>query len=352
MSRAADIAAGRTADAPGRLPRKPGWAERLGRATAEVRAGRAFRTFAVRLMACVAVAATATEILPLARSYWVVLTVAIVLKPDFGSVFARAVQRGAGTVLGAAAGAAILAVVPYGPLLLIPIAVLAGLLPYGRSRNYGLFAVFLTPLVVLLIDLLNRGGWQLAGARLLDTLLGCGVVLLVGYAPWPASWHAHLPGRFAAAVSAVARYTEQALAGPAEDRQKLRREAFRQLADLRTEFQRVMAEPPAVSRRAAAWWPAVVALEDVMDAVTATAVTAADGSPPAEPGPARQLAAELDRLADAIRSGGRPPRAVPVTDDQAHREPGSGEPGGTPAGLRPVAEAIGRVRDLLTGTPA
>jgi hypothetical protein len=31
-----------------------------------------------------------------------------------------------------------------------------------------------------------------------------------------------------------------------------------------------MSEPPTISRRASAWWPAVVGLEQVMDAVTAT----------------------------------------------------------------------------------
>ena len=36
------------------------------------------------------------------------LTVAIVLKPDYGSVFARAVQRGIGTIVGAVAGAVLL----------------------------------------------------------------------------------------------------------------------------------------------------------------------------------------------------------------------------------------------------
>ena len=35
---------------------------------------------------------------------WVPLTVAIVFKPDYGSVFARALQRGIGTVVGAVAG--------------------------------------------------------------------------------------------------------------------------------------------------------------------------------------------------------------------------------------------------------
>ena len=151
------------------------------------------RRFTIRLMACIGMAGVLIEVLPLQRSYWLVLTVAIVLKPDFGSVFTRAVQRGLGTVAGAVLGAVIIIVVPYGPWLLLPFAALAALLPYGRSRNFGLQAVFLTPLVVVLIDLLSPGGWQLAEARLLDTLLACAVVLLVGYAPWPGSWQAHLP---------------------------------------------------------------------------------------------------------------------------------------------------------------
>ena len=63
-----------------------------------------------------------SEVLPLQRSYWVPLTVAIVFKPDYGSVFARALQRGIGTVVGAVAGAVLLALV-HGTWLLIPFGV-------------------------------------------------------------------------------------------------------------------------------------------------------------------------------------------------------------------------------------
>lgn len=65
-----------------------------------------------------------------------------------------------------------LLVLVHGTWLLIPFAVLAALLPYGRSRNYGLLATFLTPLVVVLIDLLTPVGWRLAEDRLIDTLIG------------------------------------------------------------------------------------------------------------------------------------------------------------------------------------
>src|SRR5258708_3119967 len=227
--------------------------------------GRFSRMFGLRVMGSIGVAGWLSEVLALARSYWVVLTVAIVLKPDFGSVFARALQRGIGTILGAVLGAIILAVVPYGPWLLIPYGILAALLPYGQSRNHGLFATFLTPLVVVLIDLLAPAGWHLALDRLLDTLLGCAIVLLVGYPLAPETWQAH-----------------------------------RARPDLRAEFQRPMPARAAISRRAAAWWPALVGLEEVLDEVTATTVAIACGAPAPSPGAVRQLDATLGAAASTV----------------------------------------------------
>jgi uncharacterized membrane protein YccC len=322
----------------GRIPpeqrklHRPGRRERLSGALDQVRSGQLVRLSAVRLMVCIGVAALLAEVVPLQRSYWVILTVAIVLKPDLGSVFARAVQRGIGTIVGAVLGAVIVASVPYGGLLLIPAAVLAALIPFGRSRNYGLMATFLTPLVVLLIDLPSNSGWRLAEARLLDTLLGCGIVLLIGYAPWPRSWYAHLPGQFADTVSAVCAYLEQALDGTSPERYRLRRRAYRALSDLRAEFQRTLSEPPAASRQATAWWPAVVGLEQVMDAATATAVAAGHGTAPPPPECVRELTAALRHTGEAVRTGSR---AV-----QRPAPPGQACPG-------PLTDAVARVQAAL-----
>ena len=317
--------------APGSPRPAPGLRDRLASLADNFHAGRQIRTYAVRLMASIGVAGVLSEVLPLQRSYWVVLTVAIVLRPDFGSVFARALQRGIGTIVGTLIGAVILAAVPYGLWLLVPAAVLAALLPYGRAVNFGLMSTFQAPLIVLLIDLLSRGGWQLAADRLLDTLLGCAIALLVGYAPWPGSWQAHLPERFAEAASRVARYTERALdaerapAGAAPDRSRLRRQTSRYVSDVRTEFQRAMSEPRAVSRRVTTWWPALVGLEQVVDAVTATAVAVEHGAPAPAPDSVRTVARELDQVAAAIRTGTKvPPDTEPPSDEA----------------LRPVTDAV------------
>ena len=108
--------------------------------------------------------------------------VAFVLKPDLGSVFARALERGIGTVVGVVIGVIILAVVRDGLWLLIPFAVLAALLRYGRSRYYGPVVDVPIPLVVLLIDLLDRTGRPLP--RPPDRHpAGCAIALVTGSAP-------------------------------------------------------------------------------------------------------------------------------------------------------------------------
>ena len=268
-------------------------------------AGTLTRLFTVRLMICIGVAGVVTEVLPLQRSYWVPLTVALVLKPDYGSVFARALQRGIGTIVGAVAGAVLLALV-HGTWLLIPFAVLAALLPYGRKRNYGLMTTFLTPLVVVLIDLLSPLGWRLAEDRLIDSLIGCAIALVIGFAPWPMSWYAHLPREFAAAALDVARYMEEALGGSVGRvpvRARTRWAAYRALADVRTEFQRTMAEPPSISRRATAWYPALVGLERVMDVTAATALSVRQSGASVPPAGVRQLTGALRAVSEAAATG-------------------------------------------------
>jgi uncharacterized membrane protein YccC len=224
---------------------------------------------------------------------------------------------------------------------------------------------------VLLIDLLAPGGWRLALDRLIDTMLGCAIVLLIGYAPWPMSWYSHLPQKFAEALRDICCYMEEALvmawatptgqraaspegtraadrapaadgaqvlesARPASRSRQQRHQASRALADLRAEYQRTMSEPPAVSRRSSAWWPAVVELEEAVDAVTATAVAISRGAPAPSPGAVHQLTDALCGVSDAIDAAA-PPRAGDLPADEA---------------LKPVTDAVLPVLALLASRDA
>ena len=280
----------------------------------EMLGGRAVWLHALRMAVCMAVAGLLVDLLPFDRSYWVFLTVAIVLKPDFGSVFGRAILRGGGTFAGALLGAGILAIDPNGWVLVLLVAVIGFLLPIAQVRNYGMFATVLTPLVVIQLDLGRAGTWDLVLARLVDTVVGCAVVLIFGYLLWPASRTPQVGGQLADAIDAVSRYADRALRADPRGRSSLRRRTYRHLSDLRTEFQRVLVEPFTAGRRAAAWYPSIVALERLTSSITRIAVEIEHGEPiPPDP-EVDALVATLTALAEAIRTGAPVPES-PVSSD-------------------------------------
>jgi uncharacterized membrane protein YccC len=260
------------------------------------------RSFAVRLTLCMTIAEIARQYLPVERPYWVLLTVALVLKPDFGSVFARAVQRGVGTLLGVLLGSALLAVLPRNAWVLVAMAAAAAVLPWARNANFGLFSVFQTPLIILLLDLTLPTGSGLVSERLVDTLIGCGIVLVFGYLLWPQTWRAPLDDALRDAALALDAFVEAAFTGSPAERRRARRRNYRALTELQTQLQRRLAEPPPISTRAAAWWPVIVQLERTSDAVTEAVISRRDDDPAPDLAQLAVLRRAIRRLEDDVRS--------------------------------------------------
>ena len=92
-----------------------------------------------------------------------------------------------------------------------------------------------------------------------------------------------------------------------------------------------MSEPPSISRRATAWWPAVIALEQVMDAITATALAVSGGAQVPRSG-VRQLCDALRAVSEAAATGSALAAAPELPDDET---------------LRPVSEAVRALLGVL-----
>ncbi|MFE2041530.1 FUSC family protein [Streptomyces sp. NPDC059477] len=285
----------------------------LGRpAGPRVRAARATRTvvlsagswrYGLRLALCIGIAQALVSLVDVPRSYWVALTITFVLKPDFGSVFSRALLRALGTVAGLVVAAAVLSEVPRGwwdvPVMLL----LAPLIPALTPRGYGYQTAAITPVILLLSDTLNREGTALLLPRLLDSLMGCAIALIAGYLLWPESWHTRVGDRLADAVADSARYAESAFGKDTDPagRARMRRRLYRDLSVIRTEFQRALTEPPPTGRHAAAWWPLVVAVERIVDATTAARVRVEHGAEPPARAEVDQVALQLRELSEGLR---------------------------------------------------
>ncbi|MEV0317368.1 FUSC family protein [Streptomyces sp. NPDC050658] len=288
--------------------------DRLGRPAAlRVRARRAARNvmlsgaswrYGLRLALCIGIAQALVSLIDVPRSYWVALTVTFVLKPDFGSVFSRAVLRALGTAAGLVVAAAVLAEVPRGwwdvPVMML----LAALIPALTPRGYGWQTAAITPVILLLSDVLNHQGFGLVVPRLVDSLIGCAIALVAGYLLWPESWHTRIGDRLADAVADTATYVECAFgttAGEPAAQARMRRRLYRDLSVIRTEFQRALTEPPPTGRRAAAWWPLMVAVERIVDATTAARVRVRHGAQPPGAVEIREVAVQLRELAQGLR---------------------------------------------------
>ncbi len=264
------------------------------------------RAFAVRLASCMGIAEIARQWLPTERPYWVLLTVAIVLKPDFGSVFGRAVQRAVGTLVGVVIGSVLLTLLPRSAWLLLAMAVLAAVLPWAQAANFGLFSVFQTPVILLMLDLALPPEPGLVVERLTDTLIGCGIVLVVGYLLWPQTWRAPLDQALRDTAAALDAFVEAAFTGSPADRRRARRRNYRALTELQTQLQRRLAEPPPISSRAAAWWPVIVQLERTSDAVTEAVIATREGEPAPDLAQVAVLRRAIRRLEDDVRSSRGP----------------------------------------------
>ncbi|MGC0422688.1 FUSC family protein [Embleya sp. AB8] len=284
---------------PGALP------ERLAAGARNLLVSAESWRYGLRLTLCIGVAQALVSAIDVPRSYWVPLTVTFVLKPDFGSVFSRALLRALGTAAGLVVAGVILEFVPRGGWEVPVVLVLAAALPILSRRGYGYQTAVITPLILILSDLLGHQGVGLLAPRLVDSLIGCAIVLVAGYVLWPESWHTRVGARLATAVEDTAKYIECAFDEKTDQaaRARTRRRIYRDLSDVRTEFQRALGEPPPAGARAAAWWPLIVAVERVIDTGTAAAVRTAHGAPPPSPEAAAHIAAELRALAASMRTG-------------------------------------------------
>lgn len=120
-----------------------------------------------------------------ARSYWLPMTAAIVLKPDFTATFSRGVLRIAGTFAGLAVATALFHLIALNPLLEVIIVVLVVFVFRGYGpAHYGLLTASLTAYIVVIFALAGQTPSDVIRERALHTVAG-GALALVIYAVWP-----------------------------------------------------------------------------------------------------------------------------------------------------------------------
>jgi uncharacterized membrane protein (TIGR01666 family) len=133
---------------------------------------------------------------PAGHSYWILLTIIVILKPAYSLTKKRNYERLIGTIVGVAAGMLILYFIKSNDVLFaIMLLLMVGTYTLMRT-NYMISVIFMTPYILLLLHLLSTTGFEaIATERIIDTAIGSIVAFFANLILLPA-WEQEQIGNY------------------------------------------------------------------------------------------------------------------------------------------------------------
>lgn len=182
-------------------------------------------------------------------TYWILLTILVILKPGFGLTKERNLQRLGGTVIGGIIGAIILITIDDISIRFV-LLIFFFLIAYSLFRiNYIMAVIFMTPYVLIMSSFTGMNTFEIAQERILDTFLGGTIAFLSSYIVFP-NWESfQIKSNIKNLLVANYQYLAQALkllSGkplPATEYKLARKEVYIASANMGSTFQRLLTEP-------------------------------------------------------------------------------------------------------------
>ncbi len=182
-------------------------------------------------------------------SYWILMTIAFIIKPAFSLTRQRNIERIIGTLAGGLIGIFILIFITQQNIQ-FALMVLFMLLTYSFMRiNYLVMVIFVTPFVLILFNMLGVSFSEVATERVLDTVIGCAIALSASYFLFPTWESEQLQKHIEKMRKANADYLRkiaEAMRGMEVsllDYKLVRKEVYVSSANLSAAFQRMLSEP-------------------------------------------------------------------------------------------------------------
>jgi len=183
------------------------------------------------------------------HSYWILLTIIVILKPGFGLTKQRNIERIIGTIAGGILGILILSFIHNRDVLFGLIAFfMLGTYTFQRL-NYTVMVIFTTPYVIILFHLLGLGSLGVAEERLLDTGIACILAFLANYFLFPHWESKHLRNYMVGVMKANIDYLhklKEMLGGrkmSVLEYKLVRKQLYVSTANLAAAFHRMLSEP-------------------------------------------------------------------------------------------------------------
>ncbi|MEA5602523.1 FUSC family protein [Nostoc sp. UHCC 0252] len=277
---------------------------------------------ALRLALIVTFAQFLASVLPIPRGYWITLTALVALKPNFGGTSEMTVQRVVGTILGGIVGIALVLLLKNPLAIAVCFLLLVFVAMSVRSLSYSIFIILLTPAIILLLNLINAGGWEVGVLRIVDSFLGGVLALLGSYLLFPSWERQKLPAQLEKTIRANLAYFQQVIANylhPQQDESinMLRHQAALENANANAAAQRLFSEPRHIQGEIEPIMTLITYIRSFFSSVTTLAEHQREFSGEYQ-FPELNLLTDsiiqvLENLANALGQG-QPPQALPALD--------------------------------------
>jgi uncharacterized membrane protein (TIGR01666 family) len=183
------------------------------------------------------------------HSYWILLTIIVILKPGYSLTKQRNYERVIGTIAGGIIGLLVLYFVPSSTARFV-FMILFMLLAYSFTRiKYVLSVLFMTPYVLIVFSFTsNLNDITVAWERIIDTFIGATAAISASYFILP-SWESYqLKPAILSMLQANANYLKSILERNSNHESQsayrlARKEIYVQTANLTAAFQRMLSEP-------------------------------------------------------------------------------------------------------------
>ncbi len=273
---------------------------------------------ALRLALVTVLAQMLGHSLPGGRGYWVPITALVILRPDYGGTFSRTIQRVAGTMIGGLIGAGLGAAVQATAWQTVLIALLAFFAFTVRPLNYAVFTLALTPLFMMIVNLVDKGDWEVSLLRITDTWLGAGLALIGAWIVLPSWQRTQLPSLVAQLIRCNATYFRRVMDlylgrnGELEEIDRLHIASELASSNAEAALQRLQSDPARVRRASEEWTTLILYARSLSNSISLLTEHAREFRQTA---PLTEVSAvgtaittSLESLAKALETG-RPPEA-------------------------------------------
>lgn len=212
------------------------------------------------------------------HSYWILLTILVLLKPAYSLTKQRNIERLIGTIIGGVAGALILIFIKDQTALFIFL-LLFMVAAYSFQRlNYIVSVLFMTPYILILFSFLGENNLIIAQERIIDTFIGSFIALSASYLVLP-NWESYQFKDFMQEVL-IANYQYLQKVAIMLSRGTIditayklaRKNVYVSSANLGSAFQRMLSEPKSKQQNSKELHKFVV-LNHMLSSYTATLIT-------------------------------------------------------------------------------